>query len=906
MPTIGHSVPRHDGHDKVTGAARYIDDLRFPGMLYGRTIRSSIPCGRIRSVRCDFDPSGFTIVDYRDIPGRNVVALIADDQPCLAEREVRHAAEPIVLLAHESREALLRARVDIDYEPGNPVFDPCRSTTVFKAIGIDKGDVETGFREAEVVVEGEYRVGHQEHVYIEPNGVIAVPDGGGVTLYGSLQCPYYVQRALHSVLGLPTARVRVVQAETGGGFGGKEEYPSIIAAHACLLALKAGRPVKLVYDRAEDMQATTKRHPGIVLVRTGVTREGRLVALDIDVLFDGGAYTTLSPVVLSRGVIHATGPYRCPHVRVRGRVVMTNTPPNGAFRGFGAPQTQFAAEVHMERVADTLGIDPVRLREINALRPGDTTATGQVLGDDTSALAVLREAVRRTDFRRRRRALRGTQRGLGLALFFHGAGFTGAGEVHLASKASLELTERGARVLAASAEIGQGARTVHAQIVADTLGLPYEAIEVARADTAVVPDSGPTVASRTSMVVGRLLERCAREMKEHLAGLSPREYLRRHGPLVVTKQYRGAGGSGVRRTHLPGRCLRNLRLGLRRRRGGARPGHLRGPTGAVDGGPGDWAGAPPDTARRAGRGWQRAGHRLRPARGRRHARRPDGQWPAHQLPGADHHGCAPDRRGDPRTALPARAVWRQGHGRAPLRRGRAGPGERRPAPRLRRAGAAHDPGAPHGNHAHRGWGDGWSRSQRGSRPPARPGEVRGSGWLHPARRLSVRFLLNGKMVTVRAHPMARLLDVLREDCGLTGTKEGCGEGECGACTVLLDGQAVNACLVPFGQVRGRTVVTIEGLEGRHPLQAAFIEKGGTQCGICTPGMIMAAAALPGTATLAEIRRGLAGNICRCTGYSAIYRAVLSAQRAARVRRAGRTARRTGARGRRPGPSRSAR
>lgn len=542
MPTIGHSVPRHDGHDKVTGAARYIDDLRFPGMLYGRTIRSSIPCGRIRSVRCDFDPSGFTIVDYRDIPGRNVVALIADDQPCLAEREVRHAAEPIVLLAHESREALLRARVDIDYEPGNPVFDPCRSTTVFKAIGIDKGDVETGFREAEVVVEGEYRVGHQEHVYIEPNGVIAVPDGGGVTLYGSLQCPYYVQRALHSVLGLPTARVRVVQAETGGGFGGKEEYPSIIAAHACLLALKAGRPVKLVYDRAEDMQATTKRHPGIVLVRTGVTREGRLVALDIDVLFDGGAYTTLSPVVLSRGVIHATGPYRCPHVRVRGRVVMTNTPPNGAFRGFGAPQTQFAAEVHMERVADTLGIDPVRLREINALRPGDTTATGQVLGDDTSALAVLREAVRRTDFRRRRRALRGTQRGLGLALFFHGAGFTGAGEVHLASKASLELTERGARVLAASAEIGQGARTVHAQIVADTLGLPYEAIEVARADTAVVPDSGPTVASRTSMVVGRLLERCAREMKEHLAGLSPREDPRRHGPLVVTKQYEAPAG----------------------------------------------------------------------------------------------------------------------------------------------------------------------------------------------------------------------------------------------------------------------------------------------------------------------------------------------------------------------------
>ena len=182
-------------------------------------------------------------------------------------------------------------------------------------------------------------------------------------------------------------------------------------------------------------------------------------------------------------------------------------------------------------------MDPVRLREINALRAGDTTATGQVLGRDTSALKVLREAVERTDFKRRRRELRGTNRGIGLALFFHGAGFTGAGEVRLASKASLELTERGARMLVASTEIGQGARTVHAQIVADTLGLPYEAVEVARADTAVVPDSGPTVASRTCMVVGGLLQRCAAEMKQKLGGLTPREYLRRHGPLVVTKQY---------------------------------------------------------------------------------------------------------------------------------------------------------------------------------------------------------------------------------------------------------------------------------------------------------------------------------------------------------------------------------
>jgi CO/xanthine dehydrogenase Mo-binding subunit len=537
MPSVGRNVPRRDGHDKVTGAAKYIDDLRFPGMIHGRTIRSSVSRGRIRAIRRAFDATGFTIVDHRDVPGRNLVALIAEDQPCLVEEEVRHAAEPILLLAHEDRERLLQARVEIDYEEDEPVLDPLRSPVVFKSIAIDKGDVEAGFRAADVVVEGEYRVGHQEHVYIETNGVIAVPQDGGVALFGSLQCPYYVQKALRTVLGLPADRVRVVQVETGGGFGGKEEYPSIVAAHACLLALKAQRPVKLVYDRAEDMLATTKRHPAVVRHRTGVARDGRLTAIDIDVVLDGGAYVTLSPVVLSRGVIHATGPYRCDHVRVRGRVTMTNTPPNGAFRGFGAPQTQFAAEVHMERIAEALAMDPVRLREVNALRAGDTTATGQVLGRDASALKVLREAVQRTSFRRRRRALAGKGRGLGLALFFHGAGFTGAGEVKLASRAALELTSRGARILVASTEIGQGARTVHAQIVADALGVPVEAIEVSRADTSRVPDSGPTVASRTTMVVGRLLERCADEMKRRLGRLTPAEYLRRHGPLVVTKEY---------------------------------------------------------------------------------------------------------------------------------------------------------------------------------------------------------------------------------------------------------------------------------------------------------------------------------------------------------------------------------
>jgi CO/xanthine dehydrogenase Mo-binding subunit len=535
---VGANVRRKDGDAKVTGAAKYIDDLTFPGMIYGATIRSTIPRGRIAGRQVTL-PDGFVVADHRDIPGPNYVALIDPDQPCLAVDEVRHVAEPILLVGHADKHALIdvHQRVTIDYQAEAPNYDPEKSDVCFKEITINKGQIDLGFQIADLVIDGEYRTAHQEQLYIETNGVIAVPGDGEMTVYGSLQCPYYVHKALVVLLKLPPERVRVVQTETGGGFGGKEEYPSILACHAAILARKAGRPVKMIYDRVEDLLATTKRHPSIVRHRTGLTRDGRITAMDVEVLMDGGAYATLSAVVLSRGVIHAAGPYRCDHIRIHGRANMTHTPPNGAFRGFGAPQTQFAVEAHVDRIAAQLGIDPVRFREINALRPGDTTATGQKLGKDASALLVLREAVKRSQFKQKRKQWRGTNRGIGLSLFFHGSGFTGAGEMKLASRASLELTARGARILVASTEIGQGTRTMLAQIVADALDLPYEAIDVNEADTAFVPDSGPTVASRTCMIVGKLLERCARDMRRRLGQQTPAQYFKKHGSFTVTSQY---------------------------------------------------------------------------------------------------------------------------------------------------------------------------------------------------------------------------------------------------------------------------------------------------------------------------------------------------------------------------------
>jgi CO/xanthine dehydrogenase Mo-binding subunit len=534
------ATPRREGPEKLCGRTLYLDDHPLPeGTLFGATLRSTIPRGRI--TKLDFDPAfpwkEFVVATARDIPGQNHVALMETDQPLLADGEVRHAMEPIVLVAHPDRarayEALRHIRPK--YEPQIAVLTLEESLArkqalhgadnVFKRFLIEKGDVEKGLAGAEVVVEGEYRVPHQEQAYIENNAMAAwVEDDGTLVVMGSLQCPYYVHKALKTAFGLPDERVRVVQAATGGGFGGKEEYPSMIAGHAALLAWKARRPVKIVYDRAEDMAATTKRHPAIVRHRTGLTRDGRLVAQDIEIAMDGGAYVTLSPVVLSRGTLHATGPYECENVRVRARVLATNTPPNGAFRGFGAPQTLFAAELHMERIAETLGIDSVVLRRRNAFREGSVTSTGQVLDESVGARESLDECVKRSDYVRKRReharwneAKNPTWRGIGLALVHHGAGFTGSGETYLASRAAVSLTRDGEiRVLAASTEIGQGTTTLFAQMVAGVLGVTETDVIVETPDTGKVPNSGPTVASRTCMIVGGLLERAARQLRDEV------------------------------------------------------------------------------------------------------------------------------------------------------------------------------------------------------------------------------------------------------------------------------------------------------------------------------------------------------------------------------------------------------
>jgi CO/xanthine dehydrogenase Mo-binding subunit len=570
---VGVSVPRKEGAPKVTGTAQYVDDIKFDGMIYGATVRSTIARGKITGIHFGegINWDEFVIVTAEDVPGRNVVSLITDDQPLLASERINHPEEPILLLGHADRHLLplAVAAVRIEYETMPSIHSIEESESgkeiiwgadnTFKTYMIDKGNVDHVWKDAAWIVDGEYTTGAQEQLYIENNGVIAQwSDEDGVTVWGSMQCPFYVHKALMALTGLPEDKVRVIQTETGGAFGGKEDYPSIIAGHAVLLAKKSGRPVKIIYDRMEDMAATTKRHPSRTRHRTAVDKDGKLLGAEIEFVIDGGAYSTLSPVVLSRGTIHAGGPYYWPSIRVKAKAVATNTPPHGAFRGFGAPQSLFALERHIDHVARTIGLSPDEFRRRNLLKPGQTTATQQEIREPIDMQHLLDRALELSDYHAKtarfvKQNVESTKKkGLGIAAFFHGAGFTGSGERYLNALVGVEANEHGdVRVLVSSTEFGQGTNTILCQIAAEALGLQYEDVQMAPVDTHVVPNSGPTVASRTAMIIGKLVQSAAEDLREKLvsAGLMVAdggraafraacgEYVREFGSLKSCSRY---------------------------------------------------------------------------------------------------------------------------------------------------------------------------------------------------------------------------------------------------------------------------------------------------------------------------------------------------------------------------------
>ena len=525
---VGERVRRPDAPDKVKGSALYVEDLDFAGALHAGVLRS--PHAHARILRLDVAraralPGVQAVLTARDVPGRNVIPVVQQDWRLLADSDVRHVGEGVALVAAETREALAEAlaAVEVEYEPLTGVLDPEEALVagaVFAHWKVRRGDVDAAFAGPDlVVVEGTYRTPYQEHAYIEANGMLAAPDGaGGVVVHGSLQCPFYVQKAVATVLGCDLNHVRVVQTVTGGGFGGKEDAPSAPGAMAALLAHATGRPVRLILSREEDMAVMSKRHPSRTRMRTAATRDGQLVAWEVDYLLDGGAYATLSPVVLWRGALHACGPYRVPNARVDARAVRTNKVPCGAYRGFGEPQVIFAAESQMDRLAERLGLDPLELRRRNVLREGDETITGHRLRESVGFAEVIDEVVASCDWERKRAEYAAdagpTRRGIGIAMSHYGVGLGARGGPLNPAGANVVVSADGSVTVAVgTTEIGQGMVTVLCQIAAEALGCPVEQVRVVESDTSRVPDSGPTVASRTTVMSGNAIREAAAKIR---------------------------------------------------------------------------------------------------------------------------------------------------------------------------------------------------------------------------------------------------------------------------------------------------------------------------------------------------------------------------------------------------------
>jgi CO/xanthine dehydrogenase Mo-binding subunit len=542
---IGAGLPRPDAVDKARGDAKYVDDLAFPGMLHGWVVRSPLPHAKILSVdsasvlaNSDVD----CLVTHEDVPGSNVVHVIYDDQPALARDVVRYVGEPVALVAASSRKAakLAAEGMHIQYEELPVVSDPVEALrpespiivslteaaegggNLFNEMVLYKGDADAGFAEADVIVEGNYRTGYQEHAYIETQGAIAVPeDSGGMALYASMQCPFYVQRAVSKVLGLPMSKIRVIQTTTGGAFGGKEDVPSQICSLAALMAWKAQRPVKLVLDRGEDVLTTSKRHPSRVRYRTGAKSDGTITAIDVDVILNAGAYQTLSSAVLWRSVCTAAGPYRIPHIRVNAKSVATNTVPNGAFRGFGSPQVIFPHEAQMDRLAEKLNMDRAEIRRRNVLVEGDRSSTEQLLETSVGISESLERATEMIEWPRRMDAVAAfnaehndVKRGLGISCILYGVGLGGKAPFLDKAGATMKLEADGSVAAAVgTVEMGQGLTTSLLQIAAEGLGISMERIQLAPVDTSRVPDSGPTVASRGTMMSGLAVLDAAKKLR---------------------------------------------------------------------------------------------------------------------------------------------------------------------------------------------------------------------------------------------------------------------------------------------------------------------------------------------------------------------------------------------------------
>ena len=526
MEKISRSVVKKDHTPKIEGRSVYVGDYVTAKdgrpILTGKILHASVARAKVLSVDVPKLPEGYFYVDAKDVPGDNNVNIVLDDTPVFCRETVEYIGEPIGMVVGPDEKEVKRilSEIKVNYEELEPVLDLRTAKEAFFDYEYGHGDMVKAFAEADKVYEEEFETGYQDQTYLETQGMMAEPEADGrMFVHGSSQCAYYIHGAVMRVLGCGPTGVHILQDVTGGGFGGKEAFPSILGSEVAVAAVKAKAPVRCVFDRREDLEFTSKRHPSLCRYKMAV-KDGRVTAVDCDVIFNAGAYSTLSAVVLQRGIIAAPGVYNIPNVHVRGRALKTNTSPCGAYRGFGGPQTFFAIERMMDHVAQDLGVDEIAFKEAHLAKKGDMTSTQGMYHFPVPLKDMIDEVDEKCDLRRKHEAYKKPQtgryrRGMGFSVHFHGAGFTGSGERDLI-KAVCKLhkyADGTVEIMASNGEIGQGVRTTFPKIVANELNLPFEKVFYAHPDTARVPDSGPTVASRSLMVVGELLRRAAIKLR---------------------------------------------------------------------------------------------------------------------------------------------------------------------------------------------------------------------------------------------------------------------------------------------------------------------------------------------------------------------------------------------------------
>ncbi|MBA3414411.1 MAG: xanthine dehydrogenase family protein [Chloroflexia bacterium] len=534
---IGQPLPRHDALGKVTGATRYPGDLVRPGMLHLKVVFSGRPHAKIRGIdraAALVHPGVVAVLTATDVPF-NAFGLIDDDQPVLCPDVVRFVGDKVALVVAESVEAAEAGAklVVVDLEELPTVSDPTaalaldaslvhatRGTNLLYQLPIAKGDIAAGFAQADVVLEGEFRTSWQEHAYLQPEAGIAwVEEDGRVVVESAGQWLHEDRNQIARMLGFEHDQVVVRYAAIGGAFGGREDLS--VQHLLALAAWKLGRPVAIVWTREESILGHHKRHPIHIRCRWGATRDGRIVAVEAEVTADGGAYASTSQEVTKVATLFASGCYEVEHIAVTGRVAYTNNVPSGAFRGFGAPQAHFAAEVMVTRLAHELGMDPVELRRRNIYREGSLEPTRNPLPPGVSALAVLdrcAEEVAARGWGKRLAAERASpapriKRGIGIAAGHKNLGYSfGFPEQ---STATVELWGRGeaegAKLRVGAADVGQGSHLALRTIAAETLGLPPEAIELVTDDSSEAPNAGSASASRLTYMAGRAVHDAAAE-----------------------------------------------------------------------------------------------------------------------------------------------------------------------------------------------------------------------------------------------------------------------------------------------------------------------------------------------------------------------------------------------------------